>query len=66
MHYCMTVCTPARCTVQSAYKILCDANYRLAGGMNRDDFKLRLSELLGVEMTEQVGTNSSSMYVCLY
>lgn len=34
--------------------MLCDANYQLAGGMGRDDLKLRVSELLGVEINGKV------------
>ncbi|CAM9655481.1 unnamed protein product, partial [Chrysoparadoxa australica] len=38
---------------QSAYRLLCDASNRVTGGMDYSEFKLRLSELLGVEMTAQ-------------
>ncbi|KAG5179642.1 hypothetical protein JKP88DRAFT_349845 [Tribonema minus] len=38
---------------QSAYRMLCDANYQLAGGMGREDLKLRVSELLGVEINDR-------------
>jgi hypothetical protein len=38
---------------QSAYRTLCDADYLTAGGMTRSELKLRVSELLGLEITEE-------------
>lgn len=38
---------------QSAYRMLCDDTYRIAGGMSREDLKLRMSELIGVALSDQ-------------